>query len=515
MSALDTSIITTSLPTITREIGGSSQYVWIANSYLFASTVPQPFYGQVANVFGRRNPFLVSVALFFIGSGLAGGAQNVATLIAARVIQGFGSAGLYVLPEIIMCDLVPPRYRGPCLSVLLSTAALGNTIGPIVGGVLAQADWRWIFWINLPVVAVGMVYMAFFLRLKYSRSQTWRIALSRVDFLGNAIFIPSMLSIFFGLIMGGNHTAGFPWNSWRIILPLILGILGWIGFHIHQASPICREPSMPPRLFKHRTSAVGFLMIFLASTFLQAISFFLPIYFQAIKGASPLMSGVYYLPFTIAILILAGMAGGFLSKTGRYRPVHWAGWTLSAIGAGLLSMLDENSSTGAWIGFQVIAAGGVGFIFTVSLPSTLAALAESDVAVATGTYAFMRTLGFVWGVTMSSITFNGQIDAYLDFVSDPLVRRLLADGAAYSYAAGIGGDSGGINDLPEPSRSQVIDVYVQALRVVWLVFIGISCIGFFSTFIEKHIVLRKEHDTEFGLVQMTGSVEAEAEKQTT
>ncbi|KAK7740648.1 hypothetical protein SLS62_011045, partial [Diatrype stigma] len=138
-----------------------------------------PFYGQLANVFGRRNPFFVSLALFLVGSGLAGGAHNASTLIAARVIQGLGSAGLYVLPEIIMCDIVPPRHRGPYLSSLLSTAALGTTVGPIIGGALAQANWRWIFWINLPVVAVGTVCMIVLLEVKYARSQTWRVALSR------------------------------------------------------------------------------------------------------------------------------------------------------------------------------------------------------------------------------------------------------------------------------------------------------------------------------------------------
>ncbi|KAJ8124409.1 hypothetical protein O1611_g9231 [Lasiodiplodia mahajangana] len=510
LSALDASIIATSLPTITREIGGQDVYVWIANSYLFAATIPQPFYGQIANVFGRRNPFFVSLVLFLLGSGLAGGAHNAATLIAARVIQGLGSGGIYVLPEIIMCDVVPPRHRGPYLSALLSTAALATTIGPIIGGAIAQANWRWVFWINLPIVGVAIIAMAILLRVTYRRSQTWRDALLRVDFLGNAIFIPSMISLFFGLIMGGNNTAGFAWSSFCVIVPLVLGTLGWIAFHIHQASPLCREPSMPPRLFKHRTSIAGFLMIFLASSYSQAASFFLPIYFQAVKGSTPLMSGVQYLPYTIAILILAGISAGFLSKTGHYRPIHWAGWALGAVGAGLLSTLNEKSSTGAWIGFQVIAAGGVAFVFTVSLPSTLAALEESDVAVATGTYAFLRTFGLVWGVTISSVTFNSQVNVHLNTITDVSVRQLLANGAAYTFASGDG--SGHIGDLPEPSKTQVVDVYVLAMRVVWLVFVGISAAGFFLTFLERHIDLRKNHRTEFGLAEKKTSVDTEADE---
>ncbi|KAI1401791.1 major facilitator superfamily domain-containing protein [Hypoxylon fuscum] len=492
MASIDSTVITTSLPTITREVGGTGQYVWIANSYLFACTVPQPLYGQIANIFGRRNPIFVAIGLFTLGSGLAGGAHNVGMLITGRTIQGLGSGGLYVLSDIIICDLIPPRFRGPYMSAVLSTAAIGTTIGPIIGGALAQANWRWVFWINLPVMGIGFLAIIFALNVQYKRSPTWLHALARVDFLGNAIFIPSMTALFFGLIMGGQD--GYPWGSWRVILPLILGVIGWAAFHVHQASSICPEPSMPTRLFKHRTSATGFLMIFLASIIMQAMGYFLPIYFQAVRGTTPLISGVSFLPFALAIIPFGGLSGALISKTGLYRPLHWIGFALSAAGAGLFSILRENSSSGAWIGFQVIASGGTGLVFTATLPSTLAALPESDVAVATGTYSFVRSLGLVWGATMASIAFNGQVNAHLNIVANPDVRRLLVDGGAYTYA----GDQ---VRLPEPTRSQVIEVYELALRTTWLVFSGVACLGFLVTFVEKHVELRKDHTTEFGLAK--------------
>lgn len=145
LGAIDSTVTTTALPTISREIGGSDNYVWIANSYLFTSTVPQPLYAQVANIFGRRNPMLVAIALFVLGSGLAGGATSSGMLIAARTVQGLGTGGLYVLSDIIICDIIPPRYRGPYLSAVLSTAAIGTTVGPIIGGAFAQVNWRWVF----------------------------------------------------------------------------------------------------------------------------------------------------------------------------------------------------------------------------------------------------------------------------------------------------------------------------------------------------------------------------------
>ncbi|EED23822.1 efflux pump antibiotic resistance protein, putative [Talaromyces stipitatus ATCC 10500] len=502
MSAIDATIVTTSLQTVTQEIGGQKQYVWIVNAFMFATTVPQPFYGQIANIFGRRHPMIVAISLFALGSGISGGATSAGMLIAGRTIQGLGAAGLYVLSDIIICDLVPPRHRGPYLSAVLSTAAIGTTIGPIIGGALAEAHWRWIFWINLPVSAVGLLEIIFLLRVKHENtSRIWRHAVSRVDILGNLIFIPSMFAIFFGLIMGGEQ---YPWNSWHIIIPLVLGVLGCVIFALHQASSICKEPSTPPRLFKHSTSAAGYIIIFLAAVILQAISYFLPTYFQAVKGTSPLMSGVDFLPFALAIIPFGGITGWFMSKTGLYIPIHWMGFILTATGAGLLSTLNQASSRGAWIGYQILVSGGTGMIFTATLPSTLAPLSESDVAVATGTYSFIRSFGLVWGATVASVVFNSQIDAHLGLIAatdsgnPQTIRDALAYGKAYSYASG-----GFITSLPDETQHQVVDVYVKALRVVWLVVTAVACLGFVCVIFEKPVELRKEHDTQYGLVEDT------------
>ncbi|KAH8597479.1 major facilitator superfamily domain-containing protein [Bisporella sp. PMI_857] len=482
MSSIDGTIVTTSLPTITREIGGGAEYIWVINGFLLASTATQPLFAQVSNIFGRRNPILFALFLFALGSGIAGGARNPATLISGRTLQGLGTSGLYVLADIILCDVIPPRYRGPYLSSVLSMAAIGSTVGPIIGGALAQKDWRWVFWINLPVSALGLVIILLCLRIKYPATPNWKHALAKVDFTGNGIFIPSIIAILLGLVMGGSQ---FPWGSWNIIVPLVLGCLGWTAFHLYESSPrLCKQPTMPPRLFKHRTSAVSFVLIFLGSIILTATNYFLPIYFQAVKEVSPLNSGVYYLPFALAIIPFGGLGAAFISKTGQYIPLHGIGFALSAIGTGTLSTLNASSSLGAWIGFQIIASGGSGLVFTSTLISTLAPLPEEDVAVATGTYSFVRSFGFVWGLTISSVVFNSQIDS------------LMANGQAYAYA-----NRGTFNALSTTTKSQVIEVYVKALRVIWIIVAAFSCFGFLCVFAEKHVELRKEKVNEFGLAE--------------
>jgi MFS family permease len=168
ISAIDSTIITVALPTMTRAIGGEKDYVSMANVFVFAATTIQPLFGQVSNIFGRRWPMIVSIALFALGSGITAGANSVAMFVAGRTVQGLGSGGLFVLLNLIVCDLVPLRERGKYLGFMLSTAAVGTVIGPIVGGALTS-NWRWIFYLNLPISGLALVAMFAFLKVKPRR----------------------------------------------------------------------------------------------------------------------------------------------------------------------------------------------------------------------------------------------------------------------------------------------------------------------------------------------------------
>jgi hypothetical protein len=251
---------------------------------------------------------------------------------------------------------------------------------------------------------------------------------------------------------------------------------------------------MPPRLFQHRTSVGGYVIIFFGAVIIQALSYFLPMYFQAVVGASPLMLGVYFLPFALTMIPFGALAGVFMSKTGLYMPLHWLGFALNAVGAGLLSTLNERSRIAEWVCFQMVVSGGTAIIFTATLPSTLAPLPESDLAVATGTYSFIRSFGMVWGVTIAAIVFNDRVTENLDLITDLSIQSNLADGAAYSYASG-----GLIASLSPSSKAEVINVYVKAFQSIWRAIVAVSCVGFIAVFIEKQVEMRKEHTTEFGL----------------
>ncbi|KAI0101854.1 major facilitator superfamily domain-containing protein [Nemania sp. FL0031] len=488
ISAIDINIIFTALPTISHELGGEGDYTWLGNSYVLAVTSIQPLFGQLADIFGRRYPFIASIAIFTLGSGIAGGSKDVAMFIAGRLVQGIGGGGMIMLIDLIVCDLLPLRERSTYLGVVLGACAVGNVIGPVIGGaIVTQTTWRWAFYINLPVCALTLAVLIPFFNVKSRRPTSWFKSLARIDIVGNFLFIASVTSVLIGLISGGVQA---PWGSWRTVLPLVLGFLGLAAFFVQQA--YCKEPIMPLRLFTHRTSATVYLQDFIVSIGLQWCVYVLPLYFQSVRATSALDAGINLLPINAFMIPTGGVAGILLTKFGRYKPLHWVGFGVLSISFGLLTMLSKSTSTVTWAWFDILAGIGIGLPLTTQLPAIQAVLPESDAAVSTSTYSFIRSFGFVWGATIPAVVFNSRVNANLGMVSDPIVRDALADGGAYGFAVNV-------KYLTGQTLQQTLDVYTSSLRIVWFVALAISLVGFLLVFGEKHVELRETLETEYGL----------------
>ncbi|KAI2467680.1 MFS general substrate transporter [Annulohypoxylon bovei var. microspora] len=489
-SSLDGSIIAIALPHISSELNIGDKYVEVANCFVFAQTVAQPTIAQLCNIFGRRWPMIISVCIFALGSGVAGGAKDIATMIAGRTVQGLGSGGIMLLVELIVCDMVPLKERGQYLGIVLSVSAIGSILGPIVGGALAERDWHWCFYLNLPICGIVLPVMIFFLRIKHI-PVPWKEVITQVDWIGDVIFIGSTTAILIGLTFGGTVYA---WSSWRIIVPVVVGGVGWACFHGYEYYIKDKSPCIPPRVFGNRTSAAAFYMIFLTSMLLQWVCFFWPVYFLAIRGTSIIRAGVNFLPFTFLLIPGAAIAGVILSKTGRYRRLHAVGFALSTLGPGLNTLLGRDTNAGVWAILQIIDALGRACILPTTLPAILASLPEKDVAAATGVYSFLRSFGFVWGITIPGIMFNNRFDQLSYQISDPQVREALSGGRAYQFAS-----DPYIHTLEPRTQDEVLDIYVQVMKVVWYGAMAFGASGLIAVAFEKHVPLRTELETEYGL----------------
>ncbi|KAM5432768.1 hypothetical protein MferCBS31731_007393 [Microsporum ferrugineum] len=199
--ALDTSIISTALPTIAAELGAGDLYIWVINTYLLSSTVFSAVYGQAANIFGRRSMITDAIVIFIVGSAVAGAAQNIGMMLSGRTIQGIGGRGIATMSEIVICDMVSVRERGIYASIIGAVWAVASITGPIIGGGFAQnVSWRWIFYINLPISGLALVLIITLLRLHNPRGSTsLKARVLSVDWVGNTILTLGVTSILLSL----------------------------------------------------------------------------------------------------------------------------------------------------------------------------------------------------------------------------------------------------------------------------------------------------------------------------
>ncbi|KAI1115295.1 MFS general substrate transporter [Nemania sp. NC0429] len=489
-TSLEATSITIALPTIIRSINIGSEYVWVGNAFLLSYTLVQRVIGQLADTFGGRWPLIISTVLFVIGSGVSGGATNAGMLIGGRTVQGLGSGAIFVLFDVVISDLVSLQDRDKFRGLVYVAGALGSSIGPIVGGAIAQADWRWCFYLHVVTGGLGLVYLVLFLDLKH-QPKPWKEALASIDYPGIVVFQGSVTALLLGLVFGG---VVFPWNSANTIVPLVVGGVGWIMFHVWESTRFCRNPIVPSRLFTNRTSAAGFFLAFDGGMLLFWIIWFLPVYFQGVRGDRPLISGVHQLPFNLFFVPAYIAAGIAVAKTGKYRPYHFAGFALASIGVGLFTLLGPHTNTAAWVFFQIFAAVGLGVNMTAVLPAIQSALEESDVAMVTSMYAFSDNFGRIFGVTIPAVVFNGQVNSLLHRISSPDARQKLANGNAYGFAA-----MGGVHGLPEDVRNEVLGVYTDSLKTVWQVAIAFALAGFLAAFAIRQHGMARASDTKSGL----------------
>lgn len=494
LAAVESTVTSTALPFIVHELDAGDLYIWFVNAYFLTSAAFLPLTGQLSDIFGRRWVFISVVAIFTLGSGISGGATSTMMLVVGRAVQGIGGGGINLFIELVISDLVPLRERGYYISLLFAVFTLGTAIGPFVGGILVErSSWRWVFYINLPIGGASLVLLILFLRVNYDRSTSLQTRLKRIDYVGNAILIGAVTSVLIALSWAGTR---YPWSDFHILVPLILGIAGLVLFHVYEMAPWVVQPTLPEQIFKKRTPAAALVIAFINFMLLFWAIYFLPVYFQAVLGASSTQSGVWLLPTVLVEVPLSVVGGIIVSKTGRYRPLHFIAFAFMLLGFGLFARFDRHTSTAEWVVVQIIPAIGVGFMMSTNLPAVQADLPERDVAAATAAFAFMRAYGSIWGVAIPAAIFNARFAAEAHRIADDSVRGLLSNGRAYSFVT-----AKLLDGFAPVTRDQVVEVFTLALRTTWLVSIAFSALAFLLVFVEKEIVLRTELETEFGLQQ--------------
>ena len=475
LSAMDQTIVGTALPTIVGDLGGAAHMAWILTAYTLAITVAMPVYGKLGDLVGRKNLFLVAIALFLIGSALCGTADSMTQLIIYRFIQGLGGGGLMISSQAITGDLIPPRVRGTYMAPMGAMFGIASILGPIIGGWLTDSvSWRWTFWINLPLGVLAFVAIAIVLRLPSHRLT------SPIDWWGLAFMDAGAVAIVLMATWGGNQYA---WTSPVIIGLGTAGLICWGLFAYVETR--AADPILPWSILTNRTFIVSTAVGMLAMGGMIGVMSYLPTYLQMVYGYSATASGLLLVPITIGMLVSSILSGILVSRTDRYKIYPVLGPLVAAGASFWLSRLTTTSPVWQISAATFFMGAGIGMFFQLLVTVVQNAIEARHLGTATSGNNFFREVGVSLGASLIGAAFSSGLTSNLtDRIgelarsADPAVLGTLAqfkDADTSSLTPAL------VDQLPTALHDAVASSYADALLPIfgWMIplFVATSVIA--------------------------------------
>ncbi|KAI0479725.1 MFS general substrate transporter [Xylaria cf. heliscus] len=429
---LDLMIVSTAIPKITNEFHSLGDVGWYASAYQFGSAAPQPLTGKIYKYFNTKWTFLICFAVFEVGSVICGAAKSSPAFIVGRFIAGFGGAGVATGTITMVSNSAPLEKRAGLLGLTLGFNLLGIVLGPLIGGVFTSyVTWRWCFYINLPIGAVA-AFSIFLLRIPEPTIKPSPLLLlprlhHHLDLVGFILFAPAILQLLLALQFGGRTYA---WNSSQVI-GLFVGaaatFVAWFLWNRYRGE----DAMMPRALIRRKNVLAAALYNACQTSALYAAIYYLPIYFQAVKGDSAILSGVYLLPLILFQLVFAGASGGVVQKIGYTIPITLFASVFLSTGTGLLSLLQPDTPTARWVGFQILVGIGFGAGLQMPIIAVQAAMDGEELASGIAFMVFSQAIGPAIANTLYNVIFLASLPTEIaKFAPDANVQAIIDAGAS-------------------------------------------------------------------------------------
>jgi EmrB/QacA subfamily drug resistance transporter len=396
MATLDNLVITNALPAMQADLGASIEELqWFVNAFTITFATFILAAAALGDRIGRRTVFLIGIAIFTIASALAALSTESWMVIASRALQGLGAAGIMPLSLTLLAGSVPARLRPAAIGIWGGVAGLGVALGPLVGGAVVEGwNWQAIFWLNVPigVIAVPLALAA----LPNSLGARLRIDLPGVGLAGLGI-----LGVVYGIVRGND--AG--WDSLEVLASLIAGTALLIAFVLWERR--ATAPLLPLGLFGDRSFSAANVVGFAFSFGMFGAVFILIQFLQVVQGATALEAGVQTMPWTLAPMVVAPLAGFVAPRVGT-RALIVSGLALQAIALTWIALtLDADVAYSTLVVPFALAGIGMGLVFAPMSTAVLANMRETDHAKASGTNSTLREVGVALGIAVLSAVFTG------------------------------------------------------------------------------------------------------------
>lgn len=399
LSALDATIVGTALPTIVGELHGFDRYSWVVTAYLLTSTTVVPIAGKLSDQFGRKRFVLMGIVLFLLGSAFAGASHTMSQLILFRGLQGLGAGCMQTLAMTLVADLFPPAERARWQGIFVSVLSLALIVGPAIGGAITdRATWRWVFYVNLPLGALALIFLSIWLPTTLSvRASAYRgwAAVRRIDVAGVLTAATATVCLLMALTWGGGT---FPWTSAQVTGLLIAAGVLYLAFLLIER--IAKEPILPLDLFRNQVFAASVLLALAGGMVAYAMIFYLPLFMQGVLGRTATNSGFSLAPLFIPVAVSAVVGGQVITKAGRYQFLAVIGALILVAGLFLLTRMDTTTAFLTVTLDTILVGVGIGIVQPIYTVAGQNAIPPERLGAGTGAMNYLRAMGSLVGTAV-------------------------------------------------------------------------------------------------------------------
>lgn len=499
LAALDQTIVGTAMPRIVSELNGFEHYAWVTTAYLLTSTAVVPIVGKLGDLYGRKLFLLGGAAFFVLTSMLCGLAQDMTQLIAFRGLQGLGGGVLMATVFTVISQIFPPAQRGRIQGIFGAVFGLASIVGPLLGGFLTDnLNWRWVFYVNLPVGIVALTVLWFsFPNVRGLKGDR------RIDFAGAGSLVAGVVPLLLALSWGGTQ---YPWGSVQILALAAVAVVMLVVFGLVEAR--AAEPIIPLSLFRNSIVSVAILAMMLMAIGMFGTILFIPLFIQGVIGSSATRSGTMLTPMMVAMIGSSMAAGQVISRTGRYKLVGLFGLSVMTAGLFLLSGMGADTDYATVIRNMIIVGLGIGPTMPVFTLAAQNAVDMGQLGVVTSLTQFARSIGSTLGVAVFGSLLTNRFGPSFQAALPPQVfaivpaaqlaqfqnpQVLLNPQASEALRTGLAQFG--------PQGPQLYDALFGAIRValvtslhdLFLTGAGLVAVGAVVVLFLKEIPLRKTH----------------------